>query len=182
MTRPADRARPNRPADRARPNRPADRARPNPPAGDARPSGGAGDTRADRPAASGPANRAVVALGSNIDPARHVPAALQALRNRCRVLAESDVVRTRPIGGPAGQDDHWNTAVLIETNLDRAPLKAWLRQVEADLGRVRGPDKFAPRTIDLDIVVWNGEVVDDDVNARDFLRDAVRQLLPELEA
>jgi 2-amino-4-hydroxy-6-hydroxymethyldihydropteridine diphosphokinase len=61
--------------------------------------------------------------------------------------------------------------------LDRDAFAAYLRLMEDRLGRVRTANKFGPRTIDLDIVVWNGEIVNADYSERDFVRDAVRELL-----
>jgi len=57
-------------------------------------------------------------------------------------------------------------------------LKRRLREIESGLGRVRTANKNGPRTIDLDILVWNGEVVDADVYERGFLRDSIIELLP----
>ena len=124
-------------------------------------------------------NRAVVAIGSNVDPERHVAAALARLAAGLTVRARSALVRTRPVG-PPDRPEYLNGAVLVETAMGRAALKAYLRGVEADLGRTRTADRYAPRTIDLDIVVWNGEVVDDDVRVRPYLRAAVREVWPDL--
>ncbi len=57
-------------------------------------------------------------------------------------------------------------------------MKTRLREIESGLGRVRTGNKNGPRTIDLDILVWNGEVVDDDVYEREFLKTSIRELLP----
>jgi 2-amino-4-hydroxy-6-hydroxymethyldihydropteridine diphosphokinase len=70
--------------------------------------------------------------------------------------------------------------LLVETDLDRYELVKWLRDVEDELGRIREDDPFGPRTIDLDVAVWNGEVVHRDVTEREFLRKAVLEVLPEL--
>ena len=45
------------------------------------------------------------------------------------------------------------------------------------MGRVKSANKFGPRVIDLDIVVWNGEVTDEDYYSREFLRDAVEEVI-----
>jgi 2-amino-4-hydroxy-6-hydroxymethyldihydropteridine diphosphokinase len=125
-------------------------------------------------------NRAVVALGSNIAPEDHIPRALERLSREFTTLARSKIVETAPVGRP-DQPNFLNGAVLIETALDRDALKQRLRMIEAELGRVRdGADKYAPRTIDLDIAVWNDEIVDDDVYRRDFVRNAVREVRPDL--
>ena len=71
-------------------------------------------------------------------------------------------------------------AFLVSTGLDREELERNLKEIEKKLGRVKTGTKFGPRTIDLDIVVWNGEVVDLDFYERDFVRNACCELLPEL--
>ena len=53
--------------------------------------------------------------------------------------------------------------------------------MEKDLGRVASAERFGPRTIDLDIVVWNGKVVDKDFYSRDYLKESVLELLPDLQ-
>jgi GTP cyclohydrolase I len=95
----------------------------------------------------------LVALGSNIDREKNLPRAMELLRrdSRWRVLAESPVYETPAIGGDP-QPDYFNAAALLETTLSPEDLRRALRRIEARLGRVRTADKFAPRTIDLDIV------------------------------
>ena len=86
---------------------------------------------------------------------------------------------------PPGQDDQpgtpdfLNAAVLVETTLDQKTLAGLLRRLESDLGRTRTADRYAPRTIDLDIVVWDGRVIDPDVHQRPYLRRQVSLLWPD---
>lgn len=102
-------------------------------------------------------NRAVVNLGSNIDKERNLPAAVQLLRNACRVVDVSAVYETLPWGS-ADQPNFFNAALLIETELGPADLKKRvLGPIEKVLGRVRTGDKYAPRTIDVDLVLFNEE-------------------------
>jgi len=124
-------------------------------------------------------NTAVISVGSNIEPERNVESARELVAAEHELLASSDFVRTAPIDRP-GQPDFLNGAFLVRTSLGRRQLRASLKRIENRLGRQHGPDKFAARRIDLDIVVWNGLVVDSDYYDRDFVRDACRQLLPEL--
>ena len=123
-------------------------------------------------------NRAVVSLGSNIRPESNIPEARKRIAERFRVLAESRFVRTEPIG-PPGQPVYVNGAVLLETRLDRRDLERELKDIEMRLGRVRTADKFAPRTIDLDIAVWNGRVVEPYVHEREFLKKAIDEVWPK---
>ena len=124
-------------------------------------------------------NRAVLGLGSNIDPEENTQKAIELIRAVFGLIKISSFVRTEPVGFKE-QAPFLNGAVLIETELDAASLKARLREIEAELGRVRAENKNGPRTIDLDILVWNDEVVDDDVYERGFLRDSIKELIPEI--
>jgi len=100
---------------------------------------------------------AVVAFGSNIEPETNVPEALRLLGERVRILAVSGVYETPPVGNP---DDppFLNGAVLVETERPPRELRMdVLRRIESALGRVRTPDSNAPRTIDLDLILYEGE-------------------------
>lgn len=99
---------------------------------------------------------AYVTLGSNIDPHANLIAAIAHLRRHDPDLICSPVYRTPP-QGYADQPDFYNMAVRLVTALDPAALKeSVLAPVEMALGRVRDPhNKNAPRTIDLDIALWD---------------------------
>jgi dihydroneopterin aldolase/2-amino-4-hydroxy-6-hydroxymethyldihydropteridine diphosphokinase len=105
------------------------------------------------------ANRAFISLGSNIEAERNLPAAVRRLAARCRLVAASPVYETRPVG-TTDQPNFLNAAVLVETELQAGELKAEVLQaIEQALGRVRSEDKNAPRTIDLDISLFNDQVM-----------------------
>jgi 2-amino-4-hydroxy-6-hydroxymethyldihydropteridine diphosphokinase len=132
---------------------------------------------------------AVVAVGSNVDPERHVAAARVRLAAEQSLRGESAWRRTVALGPPDADGQatlrpdmpaYLNGAFLVATDLDASAFRAYLHDLEARLGRQRCSDRYAPRTIDLDLAVWDGEVVDPDVHRRDFLRAAVGELLPEL--
>jgi 2-amino-4-hydroxy-6-hydroxymethyldihydropteridine diphosphokinase len=104
-------------------------------------------------------NRAFISLGSNIEAERNLQAAVRLLATRCRLMAASPVYETRPVG-KTDQPNFLNAAVLVETELPAAELKDQvLRDIEQALGRMRSEDKNAPRTIDLDISLFNDEVI-----------------------
>lgn len=124
-------------------------------------------------------NRVVIGVGSNIDPDENIARARDKIAAEFCLLGESRWVKTKPVGF-SEQANFINGALLIETRLRRDELKARLRKLETQLGRVRAANRDEPRPIDLDIVVWNGEVVDPDVHERAFLRAAVLDVLPDL--
>lgn len=102
-----------------------------------------------------------VTLGSNIAPEKNLPEAVRLLAGQVHLVRVSQVYRTAPVGS-AGQPDFLNAAVLIETNLPPYNLKfSALRGIEAQMGRVRTEDKFAARTIDLDLALYGDLVLDD---------------------
>lgn len=124
-------------------------------------------------------NQAVIAAGSNIEPLKHVEMAIESIAAGHKLVRQTKATWTKPVG-VTDQPDFLNLALLIETQVDCRDLNQWLKDLEDRLGRVRSGDKFGPRTIDLDIVVWNGQIVDADVYARQYLFDMVKELLPEL--
>jgi 2-amino-4-hydroxy-6-hydroxymethyldihydropteridine diphosphokinase len=69
-------------------------------------------------------------------------------------------VYQNPAVGPTPQPDFLNTAALIETDLLAEAIRRHLRRIEADAGRVRTHDKYAPRTLDLDLCLLGGHVIE----------------------
>ncbi|UCE87244.1 MAG: 2-amino-4-hydroxy-6-hydroxymethyldihydropteridine diphosphokinase [Deltaproteobacteria bacterium] len=94
--------------------------------------------------------RVWISLGSNIDPETNIPAAFAALERLGSLPARSGVYRSAPHGGAQGPD-FLNAVVLLETEVE--DLRAELRRIEEELGRVRPAPPNAPRPIDLD-VLW----------------------------
>ena len=125
-------------------------------------------------------NTAVVALGSNIRPKFHIDQACALLSQKFKILVTSQFVVTKPIGY-SHQPDFLNGAVLLETELDYQKFYLELKQLEAVLGRKREKNPLGPRTIDLDIIVWNHKIVDQDFYQRDFIKKSVLELLPNLK-
>ena len=122
----------------------------------------------------------VIGLGSNIDPEANLEQAVLELKSRFKVSKRSQWTRTKPIG-IQDQPDFYNGALLMETELEQQSLKKELKRIEDILGRDRSLPKFGPRTIDLDILIWNKKVVDEDYYERDFLRKGVEEIIMDLE-
>lgn len=102
-----------------------------------------------------------VSLGSNIEPEKNLAAAVGMLRAKCPILAVSAQYRTAPQGFTE-QADFINMAVKLTTDLQPLAFKQQvLDAIEKALKRVRDPsNRNAPRTIDLDIALWNDQVFD----------------------
>ena len=102
----------------------------------------------------------LLALGSNIDPERHMVAALDALDELLGIEGASPIYEATPVGSP-GMPRFLNAAVRVTTVLSPEDLKfEVIRPLERRLGRVRTADPNAPRTIDVDIAAVQGLVVD----------------------
>jgi len=97
--------------------------------------------------------RVFVGVGSNIDPAENVPAALRLLAKEVRVVATSLFYETLPLGRPE-QPAFYNGVVEIATDLPPDDLRQLLRRIETQLGRRRSRDPYAARTIDLDLLLY----------------------------
>ena len=64
--------------------------------------------------------------------------------------------------GPADQPDYINAAVLLLTQLDAHALLEQLQSIENQQGRVRGETRWGPRTLDLDLLLYAQQRIDDD--------------------
>lgn len=126
-------------------------------------------------------NTVVIAVGSNIEPEKNIYIAKKLITDQITLLKSSEFIQTKPVGN-TDQDDFINGTFLVECTLNLFELKQFLRKVEDIIGRDRSKNKFGPRTIDLDVVVWNGSIVDDDVYERDFLKRLIIELIPEIKA
>ena len=114
--------------------------------------------RIERTAADYERNIVFLTLGSNIAPKKNLARAIQLLREKTTVLRLSSVYQTAP-QGYAPQADFLNMAVKCHTVRQPLAFKTdVIDAIEAQLGRVRDPqNKNAPRTIDIDIALWNDE-------------------------
>jgi 2-amino-4-hydroxy-6-hydroxymethyldihydropteridine diphosphokinase len=131
---------------------------------------------------------AYVAVGSNIRPETNIPAALDKLLRAVRVTAISSFYRTPALDRP-GDPDFLNGVWQIETDVAARALKFdVLRRIEKELGRKRSTDKYAPRTIDLDLIVYGDAAIaeprlrvpDPDIRSRAFVALPLLELSPEL--
>jgi len=103
-------------------------------------------------------NHIFIALGSNIEKEKNLPLAIHLLGKICHIMATSSIYETIPVG-LRGQPNFLNAAILIESDLSASQLKAdVLDTIEKKLKRVRMEDKNAPRTIDMDIVLYDDQV------------------------
>ncbi len=104
--------------------------------------------------------RAFVTVGSNIHPAKNVREAIRLLALQIRIGGISTVYQTEAEDRPE-QPPYYNCVVEIGTEIPPMELKyGVLRKIEEALGRKRGADKYASRTIDLDLIVYDDLVME----------------------
>jgi putative transposase len=120
-------------------------------------------------------NIVIIGIGSNINAEANISKMLEMLKGKVEVVKVSAMIKTRPIG-IENQPDYTNGAVKINTVLNQSDLNILLKSIEDKMGRDRTAPKFGPRNIDLDIVVWNGEIVDNDYYTRDFIQKSVDEI------
>lgn len=103
-------------------------------------------------------NKVYLSMGSNIgDKLKNIETALASLKNNNKIslVKSSDIYETQPVG-TVKQDDFYNLAVYLETELSAEELLAEINLIEKKLKRKR-IIHWGPRTIDLDILYFNDE-------------------------
>lgn len=104
---------------------------------------------------------AFVGLGSNLDdPCEQVRRALSELADipATRLLAHSSLYRSSPMG-PAEQPDFINAVAKIETGLGPRELLSELQSIEAAHRRKRDGERWGPRTLDLDLLLYGTAII-----------------------
>ncbi len=132
---------------------------------------------------------AYIGLGSNIgDRSAYLKAARDAIAalNDTFIVAASDVEETEPLGARQ-QEKYLNQMLAVKTPLEPLQLLDALQRIEVANGRTRG-ERWASRTLDLDIVAYGEVVVCTDrltlphpeIEARDFWVRGLAQLQVQL--
>lgn len=102
--------------------------------------------------------RVYVSIGSNIEPERNVRFAVKSLRERFGELDVSPVYRTAAVGFDG--EDFLNLVVGFDSDLPVEAIDAALDDIEAQAGRSREAPRFAPRTLDIDLLLYGDTVLD----------------------
>ncbi|AIP95874.1 2-amino-4-hydroxy-6-hydroxymethyldihydropteridine diphosphokinase [Salmonella enterica] len=133
---------------------------------------------------------AYIALGSNqASPLAQVNAALKAIAGipDSRIVAVSSFYRTPPLG-PQNQPDYLNAAVALDTALTAEDLLNHTQRIELQQGRIRKAERWGPRTLDLDIMLFGDEVINTqrltvphyDMKNRGFMLWPLFEIAPDL--
>ena len=131
--------------------------------------------------------RAYIGVGSNIDPDANILWALRLLCSQMKLTDVSTFYITQPLGAP-GSPHFYNGVVGGMTDLSIPGLRHLLLHVETEVGRQRTENKYAPRPIDLDLLLLDDEVAEGegwrvphpDVRIRPFVAIPLLELAPEL--
>jgi 2-amino-4-hydroxy-6-hydroxymethyldihydropteridine diphosphokinase len=127
-----------------------------------------------------------VSVGSNVAPAENLRLALAGLRKRFGELEVSSVYRNPAVGFEG--DDFLNLVLRFRTAESPAAIIAELERLHVLAGRVRGPDPFSSRTLDLDLLLYGDAVLPDpairvpreDIRKYAFVLGPLAELAPEL--
>ncbi len=133
--------------------------------------------------------RVFIGIGSNEgDRLACISKAVQALGSvsGIRVVQMAMIAETEPVGGPP-QGPYLNTVVELETRLAPRRLLGVLQLVERHLGRIPSPQRWAPRPIDLDLLLYGGRVIQEKdlivphplMHERQFVLGPLVELAPE---
>lgn len=134
--------------------------------------------------------RAYIGLGSNLaEPVQQLEAALAALGRlpRCRLVAQSSLYASDPLG-PPDQPRYVNAVAALDCELAPLELLDALQAIEREQGRVRKAERWGPRTLDLDILLFGNLQLDEErlrvphyhMHARAFVLYPLAEIAPQL--
>lgn len=134
--------------------------------------------------------RVYIGLGSNLDtPRQQLHSALEALAQlpHSHLVGHSSLYVSDPLG-PADQPRYVNAVAALDTELQPWALLDALQRIEQEQGRVRKAERWGPRTLDLDILLFGERLIDDErlnvphyhMHARPFVLYPLAELAPEL--
>jgi 2-amino-4-hydroxy-6-hydroxymethyldihydropteridine diphosphokinase len=135
---------------------------------------------------------AYIGVGSNLDdPLAQIRRAFDKLAQlpATRVILTSPIYRSSPFGGPVGQPDYANAVAGLLTQLAPRELLAGLHAIEAAQGRPKERQRWGPRVIDLDVLVYGRERLQDPeltvphpgIVERNFVLYPLADIAPDLD-
>lgn len=102
-----------------------------------------------------------ISVGSNVDRDKHTRGGINALKAYFPDIELSRVYESEAVGFKGSH--FYNLVVGAKTDLSVAEVCRVLKQIETEHGRVRGEKKFSPRTLDLDLLLYDDLITDDGV-------------------
>ena len=130
-------------------------------------------------------NEFYVLVGSNINPSVNIELGLSEIKSHpyLKIVKQSRFYESEPFGMEG--DNFINLVLLLESDKTFSKVLKILKQIESNCGRVRDPgNKFTPRTLDLDIIDWNGltgeiegyQFPDPEIQIRDFIKKPYNEI------
>ncbi len=134
--------------------------------------------------------RVFIGLGSNQgDRFQYLSRVMQSLGREpgVRIVAMATIIETEPVGGPP-QGPYLNTVAELESTLSPAELLGVLKRIEQQHGRQPSAQRWVARPIDLDILLYDAQIIDSPaltiphprLHERRFVLEPLVQLVPEL--
>lgn len=131
-----------------------------------------------------------IVIGSNLgEPLKQAQQAIDALNAlpNSRIVNTSSIYRSKPLG-PQDQNDFLNMAVALETELEPEALLDHTQRIELELGRVRKAERWGPRTLDLDIMLFGNHIINTPrltvphygLKEREFMLYPLNDIAPDL--
>jgi len=135
-------------------------------------------------------NRVYIAVGSNLsDPVQQAKQAIDALKKLpdSQFIQASSLYSSKPMG-PEDQPDYINAVVQIETQLSPTDLLDQTQRIELEHGRVRKDERWGPRTLDLDILLYGEQIIETErltiphygMKTREFVLYPLAEITPNL--
>jgi GTP cyclohydrolase-4 len=123
-----------------------------------------------------------VGIGSNLgDRQANILAALQRLRARAQILTVSAFYESEAADGAQGPA-YLNVAAALRSELDAEAFASFARDVELAVGRARGTRRLEARPIDIDLLVYDGENVQPQLDTRPYNAVPLAEIAPHLIA
>jgi 2-amino-4-hydroxy-6-hydroxymethyldihydropteridine diphosphokinase len=134
-------------------------------------------------------NKVFIGIGSNVgDKLQNIENAIKLINKNtdCEVVKCSSIYESKPFGN-VKQDNYYNRVVRINTNLEPIDLFKLLKNIENEIGRTK-TERWGPREIDLDILLYDNLVYSDDtlkiphigIQERDFVIVPLTEIEPEI--
>lgn len=132
--------------------------------------------------------RVAIALGSNLGDRRaHLEYAIDALQLDLTDIAVSSFLETEPVGVGPEHGVYLNAVIVGRTQLSARLLMERLLEIEEERGRAR-PYPMAPRTLDLDLVLYGDDIIEEDglsvphprFREREFVLRPLAEIAPEM--
>ncbi|NRA62284.1 MAG: 2-amino-4-hydroxy-6-hydroxymethyldihydropteridine diphosphokinase [Psychrobium sp.] len=131
-----------------------------------------------------------IGIGSNLaTPVQNAKIAIAALKKlpQSHFVSCSKLYCSKPMG-PSDQPDYINAVAQLNTTLEPLALLDALQQIELQQGRVRKAERWGPRTLDLDLLLYGQELINNErlrvphygIKQREFVLYPLSEIAPNL--